>query len=599
MKPGLIPTSTRTAPFTSTCTSGFTTFHNQTSQSWNVFTNVESLSIQKPIMEHKTLPCTDLPSPRRKFCSHSHSSSDPKMSPYIIQGKNCPQKGRCNYYYNSEEYSFHLANYKSTLWSPYNEVAQSDYFCGSYNIDLLTFKTKKCSFQMQHNHKHCLYYHNVKDKRRVSGCYSADKCLASETSSCPLGDRCSKSHNTVEKLYHPDKFKTKYCNYYPNRLHLCQYYTYCSFAHSDEELKVELLHYLEKDIDFYLFYFKTSWCPFNHDHNKADCVYAHNWQDFRRKPHLFQYKNQMCPNWQSENFITEYKRGCIHEHNCGYCHGWKEQLYHPLTYKIDLCPDLKKCLKELECPYFHNKFDRRYIESAAKFYPRLRNYFRNCTLVSSNNINIQRELELSRIGNKDRLSESRMSCHYSEEVKCKPILSSTKELFLSTKYKESYDLTLELKKVEQSTPFVNIVEENPDSPREDNLLEIFKPQESDKNTSLFFSPKISQAVETNESAIIEHKPFNLELDNNSGYKSCPATPLPRDKEFTSNSIPKDFELSENTEPTTELLKGLNLNSNSINDEFLISLLDNKEQLKNEASGYENLEISNVFTHRKN
>lgn len=60
---------------------------------------------------------------------------------------------------------------------------------------------------------------------------------------------------------------------------------FCSFAHHEFDIKAELIHNLEFDQDFYLFYYKTIWCPFNYiNHDRAICVYAHNWQDFRRKP---------------------------------------------------------------------------------------------------------------------------------------------------------------------------------------------------------------------------------------------------------------------------------------------------------------------------
>lgn len=78
-----------------------------------------------------------------------------------------------------------------------------------------------------------------------------------------------------------------------------------------------------KDMDFYLFHFKTSWCPFTKDHNKAQCVYAHNWQDFRRKPHIFNYDAYMCPNWKSGTFIMAYQEGCPLQWRCEHSHGWK------------------------------------------------------------------------------------------------------------------------------------------------------------------------------------------------------------------------------------------------------------------------------------
>jgi hypothetical protein len=62
---------------------------------------------------------------------------------------------------------------------------------------------------------------------------------------------------------------------------------FCSYAHSEDELQVDLIHNMLKDIDFYMFHFKTVWCPFtmDKDHDPKKCVYAHNLQDFRRKPY--------------------------------------------------------------------------------------------------------------------------------------------------------------------------------------------------------------------------------------------------------------------------------------------------------------------------
>ena len=72
----------------------------------------------------------------------------------------------------------------------------------------------------------------------------------------------------------------------------------CSYAHEKNELSVDLLDEMEKDTDFYMFFFKTVWCPLGDSpHVREDCVYAHNWQDFRRKPNLYDYKPENCTNW--------------------------------------------------------------------------------------------------------------------------------------------------------------------------------------------------------------------------------------------------------------------------------------------------------------
>lgn len=153
------------------------------------------------------------------------------------------------------------------------------------------FKIEQCTINHQHNHKHCPFYHSYKDKRRRNnnGEYSSDMCDHAETDRCEHKDECSLSHNRVEKLYHIDKYKTKFCSKFPKHLANCEYGEYCSFAHSIRDIKSRIIHspFMTKDFDFYMFYFKTEWCPFNKEHNKAQCDYAHNWQDFRRKPSIF------------------------------------------------------------------------------------------------------------------------------------------------------------------------------------------------------------------------------------------------------------------------------------------------------------------------
>ena len=44
---------------------------------------------------------------------------------------------------------------------------------------------------------------------------------------------------------------------------LCEYGRFCSFAHSEMEIGIELIHNFEFDEDFWVFWYKTVWCPFN------------------------------------------------------------------------------------------------------------------------------------------------------------------------------------------------------------------------------------------------------------------------------------------------------------------------------------------------
>lgn len=117
--------------------------------------------------------------------------------------------------------------------------------------------------------------------------------------------------------------------------------------------------YTDEDFAFYIYYFKTEWCPYNHEHNKAQCFYAHNYQDFRRRPDIFNYSTKLCECWQSGTFITCYKEGCSRLENCCCSHGWKEQQFHPLVYKTQPCVEGTPCFKGLECPFYHSVKDKR------------------------------------------------------------------------------------------------------------------------------------------------------------------------------------------------------------------------------------------------
>mmetsp|Transcript_20327 Transcript_20327/g.17596 ORF Transcript_20327/g.17596 Transcript_20327/m.17596 type:complete len:238 (+) Transcript_20327:74-787(+) len=133
------------------------------------------------------------------------------------------------------------------------------------HLDLNNFKTKACPISSQHNHKHCPYYHNNRDRKRPKVFYSAEMCEYAEKdpANCPHGDECLKSHNRVEQLYRTEKYKTKFCTCYPHHLDKCEYGHFCSFAHSENDILIELIHNYEFDDDFYSFHYKTVWCPFN------------------------------------------------------------------------------------------------------------------------------------------------------------------------------------------------------------------------------------------------------------------------------------------------------------------------------------------------
>jgi hypothetical protein len=243
------------------------------------------------------------------------------------------------------------------------------------HLDLLTFKTRPCKMQSNHMPKRCPFYHDFKkDRRRPPTTYSDEMCAYSlNGKECPMGDSCPNCHNRVEEFYHPSKYKTKFCSSYPHILENCEYGPYCCFAHSESDIKIDLICKFTKDSDFYLFHFKTVWCPFNeNNHAREQCVYAHNWQDFRRKPYAYNYEKDQCQTWDPTKIINVYTDGCPNDMHCKCSHGWKEQEYHPTNYKMNHCRHGENCNKP-HCPYYHSERDRRYgTDTVFKLVPRNR-----------------------------------------------------------------------------------------------------------------------------------------------------------------------------------------------------------------------------------
>ena len=243
----------------------------------------------------------------------------------------------------------------------------------------MLFKTVPCKNQSSHNPKKCFYYHEAKtkDQRRAPNSYVSELCDSVLTQTvCSDGDGCHKCHNRVEEFYHPEKYKSKFCATYPDNIDLCDYGEMCAFAHAESELTVPQLDKMERDSDFYMFHFKTAWCPFSDkEHQRDQCVYAHNWQDYRRPPHVFEYSNSKCQSWETKKNTRTYGDGCRLEYRCGQCHGCKELEYHPACYKTSECriPVGGSCRKS-HCPFYHSEKDRRMPQTNPyfKLFPRNR-----------------------------------------------------------------------------------------------------------------------------------------------------------------------------------------------------------------------------------
>jgi hypothetical protein len=87
------------------------------------------------------------------------------------------------------------------------------------HLKLHDFKRLECSKKnATHNHKSCYYYHSIKDRRRDDDLYAPELCKFADTDKCPKKEKCRRAHNRVERLYHKDKYKTKFCHFFPNKI---------------------------------------------------------------------------------------------------------------------------------------------------------------------------------------------------------------------------------------------------------------------------------------------------------------------------------------------------------------------------------------------
>lgn len=195
----------------------------------------------------------------------------------------------------------------------------------------------------------------------------------------PSNVKVPRAHEGPELLYHESVFKRRFCATFP-KVETCQRGDLCAFAHSREEVRVELLQPEEEKfmvdwisakaslqnpatVDFFTRRFKTLWCPYGTKHGWHECLYAHTDQDWRRRPELG-YSSEPCPEWAKHvGEKLHYDERCPNGLRCRFAHGSKEQLYHPLYYKTMPCTDWASsgtCPRGPQCAFFHGPEEQRH-----------------------------------------------------------------------------------------------------------------------------------------------------------------------------------------------------------------------------------------------
>lgn len=264
-------------------------------------------------------------------------------------------------------------NDESTEWScvpcEEDEITEFCVPCVEEEVlDIATFKTHRCTGDgpASHDSKCCTMYHHRYDKRRDPSGYSPEPCeheflqdqgsgalIADDHVICPFGDQCTKCHNIVELLYHPQVFKRRLCMDMLDK-NCCPRGALCGFAHSRAELEAHATVFSPEEEqnpsqDFFMYRYKTQWCPLPGVHDWDACIYAHTKRDMRRTPNAG-YSTRRCPDWE-KSLAAEPKDGpqsayemcCPRGSGCHMAHGVKEVLYHPAVYRMKMCSGANSC----------------------------------------------------------------------------------------------------------------------------------------------------------------------------------------------------------------------------------------------------------------
>jgi len=262
----------------------------------------------------------------------------------------CPNGDACLFAHGFEEVSFHPAKYKTKLCNG-RDCRGEGICCFAHGES-----------ELRHWASECYGYFSIVgpvlgfSAPQTSKLAAATSATAWDTSRRIAGQQAGAIQG-----------KFRFCSAYPN-VSQCRRGTACAFAHSRDEVKTPLLRVEEEEHQaefmtepFFTQSFKTLWCPIGAQHDWQSCVYAHTYQDARRRPDIG-YGPQPCPYWSKKDTRAAYSQRCPLGLRCPYSHGAKEQLYHPMYFRTTICRDMQqRCPRQNLCAFYHKRAERRAV----------------------------------------------------------------------------------------------------------------------------------------------------------------------------------------------------------------------------------------------
>lgn len=280
------------------------------------------------------------------------------MCEHVTEGNCCPCGAACPFAHTREEISYHAAKYKTKLCND-RECRGQEVCCFAHGeSELRTHALERYSYWSVFG-------------GGPNGSPGGPQSMIPGNDPFAMSNGRNAANGATGALYHPKVYKHRFCASYPH-VASCRRSDQCAFAHTRDEIRTPLLAHEEEDQlqthltnDFFMYKFKTLWCPVGVQHDWQTCVYAHNYQDARRHPGI-NYGPRPCPYWKRKETNLEYSQRCPLGVCCPYSHGAKEQLYHPAYFKTVTCQDWpnSNCPRGKLCAFWHKRTEQRSRPSA-------------------------------------------------------------------------------------------------------------------------------------------------------------------------------------------------------------------------------------------